>query len=138
MRKPDEGPTVNSAVVADGEVTAIVSAPPGWAPEEGELVTCGYEVQAGWLWDGQAFSEPALSSREIHVAWFKAALAEMEVLDAVDAAVRGLPQVKQVLWEYATTIREDDADVAMLALALGIDLSEVFDRADTIRIGRGS
>jgi hypothetical protein len=131
MRAPSQILTVNAAIVIDGKVTGIVSAPPGWEPDEGNLVPCGYEVKVGSTWDGSAFVPPAL--RAVHVAWFKAALAEAGVLDQVDAAVRGLPQVKQVLWEYATTIREDDDDVTALAAALSVDLRAMFDRAEVIR-----
>jgi len=71
--------------------------------------------------------------RSIHVAWFKAALAEMGRIDAVDAVVATLPRAKQLLWEYATTITATDADVNAIADALKINLAAVFDKAETIR-----
>jgi hypothetical protein len=74
--------------------------------------------------------------REIHVAWFKAALADMGKLNAVDAAVATLPAAKQVMWEYATSINEADADVIAIAGALKINLAAVFDRAEAIRMDK--
>lgn len=74
--------------------------------------------------------------RSSHIAWFKAALAEMRKLDAVNAAVALQGQAKQVLWEYATTVKETDTDVIDIATALKIDLSTVFDKADEIRLAR--
>lgn len=78
------------------------------------------------------FPSPAMP-REMHVAWFKAALADMGKLNAVDAAVATLPATKQVMWEYATSINETDADVIAIADALQINLAAVFDRAEAIR-----
>jgi hypothetical protein len=91
---------------------------------------------ADWLAAGgkiAAYVAPPAPPREIHVAWFKAALADMGKLDAVDAAVATLPAAKQVMWEYATSINEADADVIAIAGALKINLAAVFDKAETIR-----
>lgn len=74
--------------------------------------------------------------REIHIAWFKAALADLGKLDAVEAAVATLPAAKRIMWEYATSIIETDADVIAIAGALRIDLAAVFDRAEEIRAGK--
>ena len=74
--------------------------------------------------------------REIHIAWFKAALADMNKLDAVEAAVATLPAAKRIMWEYATSIIETDADVVAISAALRIDLSAAFDRAEAIRSGK--
>jgi hypothetical protein len=91
---------------------------------------------ADWLAAGgqiAAYVAPPAPPREIHVAWFKAALADMGKLDAVDAAVATLPAAKQVMWEYATSINEADADVIAIAGALKINLAAVFDKAEAIR-----
>ena len=91
---------------------------------------------ADWLAAGgkiAAYIAPPAPPREIHVAWFKAALADMGKLDAVDVAVATLPDAKQVMWEYATSINETDADVIAIAGALKINLAAVFDRAEAIR-----
>ena len=79
--------------------------------------------------------EPA-PPREIHVAWFKVALADMGHLDAVDAVVETLPAAKRIMWEYATSIIETDDDVMRIASSLRIDLAAVFDRAEAIRSGK--
>ena len=52
---------------------------------------------------------------------------------AVAAAVSQQPEWKQILWNAATHIREDDADVIAIAAALSINLTAVFDKADEIR-----
>ena len=91
---------------------------------------------ADWLAAGgqiAAYVAPHALPREIHVAWFKAALADIGKLDAVDAAVATLPAAKQVMWEYATSINEADADVVAIAGALSINLATVFDKAETLR-----
>jgi hypothetical protein len=91
---------------------------------------------AEWLADGgqiAAYVAPPAPPREIHVAWFKAALADMGKLNAVDAAVATLPAAKQVMWEYATSINEADADVIAIASSLRINLATVFNKAETIR-----
>jgi hypothetical protein len=94
---------------------------------------------AGWLGAGgqiAAYVAPPAPTREIHIAWFKAALADMGHLDAVEAAVATLPAAKRIMWEYATSIIETDADVIAIASALKIDLAAVFDKAETIRAGK--
>lgn len=77
---------------------------------------------------------PPPPPRAILIGWFKAALSQMGKLTIVDQAVQGLPEWKRILWEYATSVREDDADVVAVAGALNIDLAAVFDLAEEIRI----
>jgi hypothetical protein len=79
-----------------------------------------------------SFPSPAMP-RETHIAWFRVALAAMGKLDAVNAAVATLPADKRIMWEYATSIIEADADVIAIADALNINLATVFDNAETIR-----
>jgi hypothetical protein len=81
----------------------------------------------------------ALSSepeRSIHKAYLRAALASIERLAEVDAAVQAAGAVKWELWTNATTISQDDPDVNAIADALGIDLDAVFAAARAIREGR--
>jgi len=82
-----------------------------------------------------SFPTPA-KPREIHIAWFEAALADMGHLDAVNAVVETLPVAKRILWKRSTSIIETDADVVAIAGALKIDLAAVFDRAEEIRAGK--
>ena len=82
-----------------------------------------------------SFPTPA-KPREIHTAWFEAALADMGHLDAVNAVVETLPIAKRILWKRSTSIIETDADVIAIAGALMIDLAAVFDRAEAIRSGK--
>lgn len=94
----------------------------------GVVVEMTPEEEAAFL---AAQSKPPF--RICHVAWFKAALAKAGKLTAVNTAVAGLPQDKQVLWEYATNVNSEDADVKAIAAALNIDLQAMFDSAETIR-----
>jgi hypothetical protein len=91
---------------------------------------------AGQIWDGSGWGAIPVPPREIHIAWLKAALADLGKLDAVEAAVATLPAAKRIMWEYATSIIETDADVIAIAGALRIDLAAVFDRAEAIRSGK--
>lgn len=75
--------------------------------------------------------------RSIHKAYLRAALASIERLAEVDAAVQAAGAVKWELWANATTISQDDPDVNAIADALGIDLDAVFVAARAIRAARG-
>jgi hypothetical protein len=77
---------------------------------------------------------PALS---IHKAWFRAALAGMERIAEVDAAVRASGEVAWELWANATTISRDDADVVAIAAEPSIDLDAVFAAARAFQAARG-
>jgi len=88
-----------------------------------------------------AESQPPLPTipqgpRTIHPAWLRLALIEIDKLDAVNAAVAQQGAVKVALWEYATTIAENDVDVSAIATALSIDLAALFDRGYAIRDAR--
>lgn len=72
----------------------------------------------------------------IRAAYLKAALAQIDKLTAVDAAVTD--PVLKTLWASATEIRRDDPDVAAVAAALAIDLNDLWARARTIRAARNS
>lgn len=88
-------------------------------------------------WTGSTWTAPPAPVRTVHVAWFKAALAQMGKLATVDAAVAGLSADKRALWQFASNINDADADVKGIASALQIDLAAVFDLAEQIRAGRG-
>lgn len=79
----------------------------------------------------------AAPDRSIHKAYLRAALAGIERLSEVDAAVQAAGAVKWELWANATTISQDDPDVNAIAAALGIDLDAVFAAARAIRAARG-
>lgn len=101
------------------------------------LVACGNDVEAGWLFAAGEFlpppepETPAPAPRAIAGAYFRGALAQMERLGDVIAALTD--PVDLELFRGATAFNEGDADVIAVADALAIDLSEVFDRAETIR-----
>ena len=109
-----------------------------WTAPENSTIVADEEAKAeiGGTWSRDTgFIAPAIPviSREEHAAWFKAALLEMGQLDRIDTFVAALPPTKKLLWEYATSFKEDDTDVIGVAGALSIDLKVVFDTAATIR-----
>jgi hypothetical protein len=81
---------------------------------------------------------PQANGRSIHKAWLRAALASIERLAEVDAAVQAAGPVHWELWANATTISRDDADVVAIAAALSIDLDAVFAAARAIQAARGA
>lgn len=97
------------------------------------------QLIAAWEAEGGVIAPPspvAPPPREVHAAWFRAALAEASQLDAVEAAVAEATAVERELWAYATTIRIDHPTVMAFAATLSIDLNKVFDRAEKIRAAR--
>ena len=70
--------------------------------------------------------------REIDARRLRLALLELGVLDKVEAALSSLPKAAQIDWEYATTIREDYLLVVSLSEALDLDITQIFDKAQSI------
>ena len=70
--------------------------------------------------------------REIDARRLRLALLELGVLDKVEAALSSLPKAAQIDWEYATTIREDYPLVVSLSEALNLDVTQIFDKAQSI------
>lgn len=79
-----------------------------------------------------AITDPGAS---VHKAYFRAALAAMEKLAAVDTFMATQSTLKQELWAGATTIDITDKDIVAIAAALEIDLAAVLARAQQIRAG---
>lgn len=80
---------------------------------------------------------PVAPPRSVHIAWLEAALAEIDKLASVEAAVGTASPAAQALWRRATTITETDPEVVAIASVLDIDLPALFDRANAIRASRG-
>ena len=70
--------------------------------------------------------------REIDARKLRLALLELGLLDKVESALSGLPKAAQIDWEYATTIREDYLLVVSLSEALNLDITQIFDKAQSI------
>lgn len=79
---------------------------------------------------------PVAANGAVHIAYLKLALAEAGALDAVDAAVKSAGRAQEILWDYATTIRQTDPEVVTIGAALGLDLDAVFARAEELRKAR--
>jgi hypothetical protein len=87
-------------------------------------------------WNGSGWLSYVSVPSDIHVAWFRSALAEIDKLEAVNAAVQSMGAAQTQVWEYASTINKDDTDVINIARALGIDLDALMIRAAKIRDAR--
>lgn len=70
--------------------------------------------------------------REIDARRLRLALLELGVLDKVEAALSSLSKAAQIDWEYATTIKEDYPLVVSLSEALDLDVTQIFDKAQSI------
>ena len=71
--------------------------------------------------------------REAMSADFQSALFMLGKLEAVDVSVNAVGGVTKILWEKATTFRENDPTLLAMAAKMGIDLAAVFDEAYKIR-----
>jgi hypothetical protein len=70
--------------------------------------------------------------REIDARRLRLALLELGLLDKVEAALSSLPKAAQIDWGHATTIREDYPLVVSLSEALDLDVTQIFDKAQSI------
>ena len=97
------------------------------------------EPSSGIIGDAYVVSTapPVAPPRSVHIAWLEAALAEVDKLASVEAAVGTATPAAQALWRRATTISESDPEVIAIASVLEIDLPALFDRANAIRVSRG-
>lgn len=116
-------------------VRVIVDNSPGnlYAPA-GETIT--YDAQTDRVIVTKEYpAEPNLSPpvKILAKAYVRAALAQMGVLDKVEAAITN--PVLKILWEDANEVRNDDPRVVELAGALNIDLNAVFAVAEAIKDG---
>jgi hypothetical protein len=76
---------------------------------------------------------PALPDDQIHAAYVKQALHEMDMLDEVNGAA--IAAGKFQLWDNATSFNLREPDVVAIAAMLGIDLAEVRSRALAVKAG---
>jgi hypothetical protein len=101
---------------------------------DGNLIALTPKEEAAWYVEQESIAaNVGTFEPTIHVAWFRAALAEIEKLDIVDAAVTAAGPVQEQLWNYATTIRRNHPSIVSIAAALNIDLDALFIRAAQIR-----
>jgi len=82
--------------------------------------------------DNTIINETPKPIREIDARRLRLALLELGLLDTVELALSNLPKAAQIDWEYATIIREDYPLVVSLSGALGLDVPQVFDKAQSI------
>lgn len=124
-----------AAVIADnGALRAAIQTKEEEAEASaGELAARLAEIESLKVQVAQLKS--AASTAGIHKAYFRAALAAMEKLAAVDAFMATQSALKQELWAGATTIDITDKDIIAVASALDIDLAATLARAIEIRAG---
>jgi hypothetical protein len=88
-----------------------------------------------WLADGgipdPADPEPVVI-REIDARRLKKALARLNLLDTVEAAIAQSGGEAKIDWDRATTIREDYPLVVALANNLGLDTDAIFTLASSL------
>lgn len=82
--------------------------------------------------DSTIINETPKPIREIDARRLRLALLELGLLDTVELALSNLPKSAQIDWEYATIIREDYPLVVSLSGALGLDVTQIFDKAQSI------
>ena len=130
MRKQSRTPTINSAVVIDGVVTGIVSAPAGWTPDEGDLIACGYAVQVGWQWDGNGFLPPYASVPEkVTETQFMRAAVAVGIVTADEAKAY---LARGVIPSFVEAAMTQIPESARLDAELKIIGSDTFHRADPV------
>ena len=119
------------ARIQNGTVIFVMGADPStvFAPETAaEFVACPDDVQGGWLYDGDEFTEPvpppptipsAVTMRQARLALLGAGL-----LDDVDAAINAMPspqkEAARIEWEYSQEVQRHNGFVSVLAPMLGL------------------
>ena len=119
------------ARIQNGTVIFVMGADPStvFAPETAaEFVACPDDVQVGWLYDGDEFTEPmpppptipsVVTMRQARLALLGAGL-----LDDIDAAINGLPspqkEAARIEWEYSQEVQRRNGCVSVLAPMLGL------------------
>lgn len=82
--------------------------------------------------DSNIVNEMPKPIREIDARRLRLALLELGLLDKVESALSSLPKSAQIDWKYATTIREDYPLVVSLSQSLELDVTQIFDKAQSI------
>jgi hypothetical protein len=129
----DQGRAWSSADLVTGPDGVEARLPPNIAALWNDAELAGWRLMRKAP-EPQAPPPPVV--RETHTAWLKVALDDLGVLDAVNSAVVSANRREAVLWEYGTSIREDDPSVLSVASALGLNVASLFDAAEAIKIER--
>lgn len=125
-------------LVQDGKAHELF---PNGAPELHPSITIVRDysapVEAGWIWDGSVFTEPApvvVIPTSVSMRQARLALLESGLLADVEAGLAGSAQEAQIEWEYATTVERSSGLVSTIASAMGLteqQLDDLFTLAAT-------
>ena len=91
---------------------------------------------AAWYEQGKG-GEPvppspiAPQTRVIDMRRLQLALLQMDLLDAIDAAIASQSRAAQIEWNRATHVKADHPLVVALATAMSLDIDEIFDLAES-------
>jgi hypothetical protein len=80
----------------------------------------------------QNLPQPTAIPRQIDARRLRLALVELKLFDTVESAIATLPRSAQIDWEYATFIKEDYPLVQALSSSLNLDVTAIFDLAQTL------
>lgn len=119
------------AIIEGGIVANVVEAEADFASAQGWIPA--QNAGPGWLYDGQAFSEPPppqpVVPDSVTMRQARLALLGAGKLAAVDAAIASLPspmkEAAQIEWEYAATVERSSPLIAQLAPALSMSDAEM-------------
>ncbi len=124
------------ALIENSIVAHVLRVPPSniYPPSMAEqYVTCGEDVQIGWLVvDGALVPPPAPAPQipqEVTMRQARLALLGAGLLSGVDAAIASLPsptkEAASIEWEYAAVVQRSSGLVPAMATALGMTSEQI-------------
>lgn len=121
------------ALIYAGVVRNVVEAEADWPGLQDADVAVQTDVAGpGWLWDGDAFSPPAVSvpvPEAVTMRQARRALHAAGLLAGVEAAIDALTEpdktAARIEWEYSSEVQRHNGFVAQLAPALSLNEAQL-------------
>jgi hypothetical protein len=121
------------ALIVGGVVQNVVEADGGWPGLQAADVAVQTDVAGpGWLWDGDAFSPPAVSAPvpdAVTMRQARRALHAAGLLSGVEAAIDALAEPEKtaarIEWEYSSEVQRHNGFVEQLAPALSLSEAQL-------------